>query len=269
MASMISYAQNCEDVILERAFKGKRDGFYIDVGAGSPTVDSVSCHFYGKGWQGINIEPEPRSFALLVRHRPRDVNLNVALGERGETRLLYVGGALSTLDANTARGHASAGAVRDAEAVRVNVTTLARVCETHCGDRAIDFLKIDVENWELQVINGGNWARYRPRVVLVEATAPNSRRATWDRWEPVLLAQHYEFAYFDGVNRFFVRHEDRALLQHFALPPNVFDDFVRYETAALRRELDAVYRSKTWRYTHGLRAIVGGLRRAGRDPAAS
>ena len=274
--SMISYAQNFEDVVLERAFKDKRDGFYIDVGAGGPISDSVTCHFYEKGWHGINIDPEPQQFALLVRYRPRDINLNVALGEREETRTLHLGGELSTLDLDTAQVHASARLMSGEREIRVN--TLAQICDQYCGETEIDFLKIDVESWELQVINGGNWERYRPRIVVVEATAPNSRRPAWDRWEPVLLAHKYRFAYFDGLNRFFVREEDLGLLEHFALPLNFFDDFVRYETVALRKQLEAqlealreqleaVYQSRSWRYTRGLRAIARGLRRVMRDHA--
>ena len=54
-----------------------------------------------------------------------------------------------------------------------------RVCDEYV-DRPIDFLKIDVELDERKVIDGGNWALWRPRVVLVEACGP-------EQWEPQLL----------------------------------------------------------------------------------
>ena len=78
---MISYAQNYEDVILNRAFGGKPRGFYIDVGAWDPTVDSVTKHFYDLGWSGINVEPAAEPFRALQTERPRDLNLQVALGD--------------------------------------------------------------------------------------------------------------------------------------------------------------------------------------------
>ena len=233
---MISYAQNFEDVMLARAFGGSARGFYIDVGAMDPVTHSVTCHFYEAGWHGINIEPSAAHFARLVEARPRDVNLNLALGEREELRDFYdvPESGLSSL--------AEAGAAAAAERVRVpgmRVTTLARVCAEHVGGRTVDFLKIDVEGWERQVIAGGDWRRFRPRLVLVEATRPNSPEAAWSDWEPMLLECGYLFVYFDGLNRFYLRREDEALARHFALPPNVFDDFVPWDVERLARERDS------------------------------
>jgi len=65
---MISYAQNFEDVILERIFKDKESGFYVDIGACHPVYDSVTYHFYLKGWSGINVEPQPGLFPSLRRY---------------------------------------------------------------------------------------------------------------------------------------------------------------------------------------------------------
>ncbi len=69
----ISYAQNREDIIIDAFFKGKSSGFYVDVGANHPVVDSVTKLFYQKGWNGINIEPNPRMASLLIADRPRDI----------------------------------------------------------------------------------------------------------------------------------------------------------------------------------------------------
>ncbi|MGB6976482.1 MAG: FkbM family methyltransferase, partial [Gammaproteobacteria bacterium] len=78
---MISYAQNGEDVLIRRLFPDKKDGFYIDVGAYHPTIDSVTKYFYEKGWRGINIEPIESIYHLLEQERPRDINLNVAVSD--------------------------------------------------------------------------------------------------------------------------------------------------------------------------------------------
>src|SRR5688572_29493242 len=87
---MISYAQNFEDVILARTFRGISSGFYIDVGAWDPTVDSVTRHFYDSGWSGINIEPNPLFYERLVLERPRDINLNCAVSDAPEVGPFYV-----------------------------------------------------------------------------------------------------------------------------------------------------------------------------------
>jgi hypothetical protein len=118
--------------------------------------------------------------------------------------------------------------------VPTRVTTLARLCAEYAADRVIDFLKIDVETWERQVIAGNDWRRFRPRVVLVEATLPNSPEPAWADWEPIVLDNDYLFVWFDGLNRFYVRREDAALKVHFAVQPNVFDDFILWELEEAR-----------------------------------
>ena len=77
---MISFAQNLEDVVLARVFASQKDGIYVDIGAWDPDLDSVTKHFYLRGWTGINVEPSATAFARLSAARPRDVNLNVAVG---------------------------------------------------------------------------------------------------------------------------------------------------------------------------------------------
>ena len=86
---VISYAQNFEDVMLNRVFADQTTGFYIDVGAMDPVLDSVTKTFYDRGWTGINIEPDARSFASVAAARERDINLNVAVGDKPEVRSFY------------------------------------------------------------------------------------------------------------------------------------------------------------------------------------
>src|SRR5262245_12016004 len=98
--TMVSYAQNAEDVLLRRAFAGQPTGFYIDVGAGDPVADSVTKHFSLCGWRGINIEPFPGLFERLQADRPRDVNLNGGLSDRNGTRTFYEAPGIAALWTN-------------------------------------------------------------------------------------------------------------------------------------------------------------------------
>ena len=124
---MISYAQNFEDLYLHRAFKDHSSGFYIDVGAWDPVRDSVTKHFYDAGWHGINIEPEPRAFGLFPILRPRDINLNVALGNAvGRAKFYRVADTgLSTIRPDLAEEHRRSG--RAVEEIEVPMTTLSEV----------------------------------------------------------------------------------------------------------------------------------------------
>ncbi len=223
---MISYAQNAEDVLLRRVLHDVSGGFYIDVGASEPIHQSVTKHFYEEGWRGVNIEPETRTgvFERLSADRPRDVNLNLGLSDRE--------GSLTFHEATSAPGWSTFSTDQLACMLKrgitiverqVAVTTLAKVCEEHVfPGQEIDFLKVDAESHELEVLRGGNWSRWRPRVVLVEDNGVSL-------WEHVLIEANYQFAFFDGINRFYLRQEDLWRMPAFAVPVCVLDDFVPYK----------------------------------------
>jgi hypothetical protein len=99
-------------------------------------------------------------------------------------------------------------------------------------------LKIDVEGHEREVLEGADWKLYRPRVVVVEAIKPNKPIPTHEHWESLLLSADYLFAFFDGLNRYYVRAEDRELMPLLSLPANVFDDFESFSHRHRVRELE-------------------------------
>ncbi|MFN6953685.1 MAG: FkbM family methyltransferase [Acetobacteraceae bacterium] len=232
----VSFAQAGEDVLLRRALGHIPDGFWVDVGAGDPEVDSVTAHLSSLGWRGINIEPDPEVCARLAAARPRDVTLCCAAGAAPGRAVLHriAGTGLSTLDPAIAARHAAAGF--SPEPIEVEVRTLAEICDAH-APAVIHVLKVDAEGHEAAVLAGADFARHRPWVVVVEATEPNRTTPTHAAWEPGLLAAGYVFAWFDGLNRWYLAGEHaESLRPAFAAPPNPHDGYIlRAEAAAQRR----------------------------------
>lgn len=230
MNEFVSYAQNFEDVMLWRALKHVEAGFYIDVGAQDPKIDSVSLAFYERGWRGVHIEPTPAYAEEIRQARPGETVIQAALTDKAGVLTFYefAGTGLSTGDPTIAEAHVAAGYA--CSQISVPCITLDDLLASY-ADKPIHWLKIDVEGFERQVIEGWKGSSIKPWVVVVESTRPLSQAATHQEWEPLLLAKGYAFAYSDGVNRYYVSDEHAELKQHFQFGPNLLDGFVLSRTS--------------------------------------
>jgi FkbM family methyltransferase len=229
MGQTISYAQRFEDMHLLRVFGGQASGFYIDVGAGHPVYDNVSFAFYLRGWRGITVEPNPWLAQLSEAVRPRDIRTQSLLGENpGETTYYLVEdfhGLSTTIESHARKAESEFG--KHSQAMTVPVGTMRALCERH-APRTIDFLKIDVEGAEREVLAGNDWQRFRPKVVLAEALEPVTMVPAWETWEPLLTGNGYRFAFFDSLNRYYVADEHAELAERLAAGPASFDDVTQF-----------------------------------------
>jgi FkbM family methyltransferase len=251
----VSYAQNREDVVLWRALGGVANGRYVEVGANDPEHFSITKAFYDRGWRGLAAEPVPAFAERLRAARPEDVVVEAAVTQKDGSVTLHVieDSGLSTVVDDVSNSHEAGGqTVDDLEVRSVRLDTL--LAEHGFDTGPVHFLIIDVEGAEPDVLASVDLRRWRPWVILVEATAPLSTERTHESWESVLLEAGYEFTLFDGLSRFYVAQEQaevlRTSLDH---PANVLDDFVDLlgddqrsaeirrlvtENDALRTELD-------------------------------
>lgn len=217
-----SHAQNMEDLRLYTALKDVARGFYVDVGAQHPDIDSVTRGFYDIGWRGINLEPVHAWHRLLCEKRPEDINLAVAASDvRGELPFYEIDDCgWSTTVEDIARAHAAKGA-RLVER-RVETRPLSEILDAH-GIAEVHFLKIDVEGAEGRVLAGLDLARHRPWILVIEAVRPERPERMHKPWEAQLLESGYEHAAFDGLNAYYVAVERAHLRQALAVPPNVLN----------------------------------------------
>jgi FkbM family methyltransferase len=229
MSRFLSYAQRFEDIYLLRCFDGQDQGFYIDVGSGHPVVDNVSFAFYLRGWRGILVEPNPNLARLSLAVRPRDRVHPFLLGSTSGRAIYYLVEdfhGLSTMIPSNAEG-AEREFSKRSEKIELPVVPLRELCAQY-ADLSVDFLKIDVEGAEQAVLEGGDFGRCRPKIVLVEALAPYTLTPSWTAWEHLLLSQGYRFAFFDGLNRYYVAEESATLIDRFPATPLQSDDIVQF-----------------------------------------
>jgi FkbM family methyltransferase len=220
----LSYAQNLEDYHLDRVLGDIKKGIYVDVGGGHPVADNVSFYFYLKGWRGLVVEPQVGLAAGYRGVRPRDSVVSCLAGrDDGDTDFHIVDGlhGLSSAVKENADSAQQYGASYRTE--RRKVRRLSRLID-EAGFEDVDFLKIDVEGAEADVLGGLDLSRHRPRVILVEAVNPNVKEGDWGRWEPMLTAAGYAFVFFDNLNRFYVAREHAGLAARFPAAPTPWHD---------------------------------------------
>ena len=241
-----SAAQNFEDVMLYRALGDVEAGFYIDVGAQDPDIDSVSKAFFDKGWQGIHIEPVPEYAERLRAARPGDTIIEAAASnEVGTTALtVFPMTGLSTADPLVAKNHIDRGVDHQPEPLIVSTVTLADVA-AELTARTVHWLKIDVEGHERSVLEGWDANLLRPWIIVVEATRPNDQAASYADWEPILLTAGYQCVYNDGLNRFYIEPSREDLTRAFSSPPNPFDNIRLSRHSALCQDVVSEYHAQT------------------------
>jgi FkbM family methyltransferase len=166
-----SFSSAGEDMILRHLIGcDKRQGFYVDVGAHHPIKASNTYFFYLQGWRGLNIDACPGSMAEFRKTRPRDINIEVGISDVADELTYYIieeGSPMNSFSRTFLEELDLLSAVK--KEIRVPVRPLAEVLATHIStDQNIDFMTVDVEGFDLNVLRSNDWQRFRPNVLVVE-----------------------------------------------------------------------------------------------------
>jgi FkbM family methyltransferase len=169
-----SYSQEGEDMVVQSFYDNKKKykGYYIDIGAHHPYRFSNTLYFYKKGWKGINVEPTPSVIKLFKIFRSRDINLNIGISSKKEKLKFYCFNepALNGFSKELSEERNSTSErYKIIKELEIETYPLAEVLDKYLpAGQQIDFLTIDVEGLDMQVLLSNNWEKYKPLHILVE-----------------------------------------------------------------------------------------------------
>jgi len=167
----LSYSQEGEDMVLAAYLGDKKDGFYVDVGAHHPFRFSNTYRFYLQGWRGVNIDAKPGSMELFKLYRPLDINLEMAISNRKEILKFHVFNepALNSFSTELSAERDNNNGYNVVGIIDIQTHLLADVLNSHITDnQLIDFMSVDVEGLDYNVLLSNDWNKFRPRYLLTE-----------------------------------------------------------------------------------------------------
>ncbi len=206
-----SYSQEGEDLILRRLFEQKTTGFYVDVGAHHPIRFSNTYAFYKMGWYGINIDAMPGSMKLFNRYRPRDINIETPVSSESKSINYYIFNVpeLNGFDPQLTRAREQeSNDYKVVSTVQLKPQRLDEILSNHLPQgQHIDFLSIDVEGLDMEVLKSNDWAKYKPDIVLMEVLGQSL--ADLLNHEVTIFLKGYGYTlYAKAFNSIFYRHEN-------------------------------------------------------------
>jgi len=189
----ISFSQDLEDILIDKLLGKKKRGLYVDVGAYDTTRFSNTKKFYLRGWQGINIEPDPIRIDKFYKERQRDINLNFGVANKNGRLDFYKFNpqTLSTFSQKQAQAYQKQGFILT-QKVKIKVCKLSYLLERYLGKKSIDFLSIDTEGFDLEVLKSNNWKKFKPKVICIESSEKSI--------DKLLLDQGYTEVFKNSVN---------------------------------------------------------------------
>ena len=152
------------DRMVEDYFKKKNNGFFVDVGCHQPFLNNNTYILYKKGWRGINIDLDFGAIDMFNFFRKEDTNIQVAVSNSIEKKNLYYFHSRSAINTLSIKE-----GLKSRQVKKVITSTLNKIIENSIhNNKEIDFLSIDVEGYEIEVLQGLDFNKYKPKLVVLE-----------------------------------------------------------------------------------------------------
>ena len=162
-----------EDLIIPQYIKNIKNGFYVDAGCYHPLHYNNTYLLHKRKWNGINIDFREFSISLFNYLRPNDVNINSAVSNKEGDIIVYYQKQLSQI--TTTKKHLSQermqGHIKEKKVKALSLNTI--LDNSKFRNREIDFLNIDVEGADFEVLQSLNFNIYKPKLICVEVIEKN------------------------------------------------------------------------------------------------
>lgn len=195
----ITFSQAGEDLIIRNYYYTrlieKQKGFYIDIGAYHPYKLSNTFYLYLCGWRGINLDPRPGSMKLFNKLRPQDINLELAVSDKKDKLKYYF------IDENSSMNSFSLDYIESLnlqnkikQIIEIEPVSLSEIFQKHLiHNQKIDFMNIDVEGLDYEVLNSNDWENYRPELIAIEIEGDTNKHILESKTASFLFSKHYDF----------------------------------------------------------------------------
>ena len=198
-----SYSLNGVDLIVDYIFKNKKNGFYLDIGAQHPVSNNNTYLLFKKGWSGINIDLDEKNIDLFEIARPKDLNLRYAISDsEKEVDLFFYheSSPINTLSENVSNFQRA----KVKKIKKIQTKILDNVLDELNLEHHIDYMNIDVEGHEDQVLKGFNIKKYKPSVISVEYLDLNMKKLEFKNNDINNLLNSNLYKYFTQNDYYFV-----------------------------------------------------------------
>ena len=206
----VSHSAFGEEILVNRIFKNIDLGFYVDVGALNPRVGSLTYQLYKKGWSGINIDLTEENIKLFKLMRKRDISIQIAVSDKKkilESYIFDVGSGLNTLEKKHAKSW-SKKINKEFKTVKIRSDTLTSIIFNNAYYKNFEYLNIDVESHELNVLKGFDFKQFRPKLITIEIHGNDIEKIKKSDVYKYLVSKRYKLVSFYHLTCFFIPIEN-------------------------------------------------------------